>query len=396
MPPKKKQKEKAAPVGINDTFAAQLEALGLGGALRLADEYDNDVVCVTTGFPGLDHAIDDRGINCGLPRSRHSELYSKKEHAGKTSLALAIAVTWQLMGLRVCIIDIEGSMTTAYLKQLGFIVDRAEAEARGLYAVYLLQVTVKVEDCETDMFYVEGVLDTVAKAANVFDMVIVDSVDAMVSEAEAAKSTSDNDQVGGISKKMRSWFRKNTVKRAHVMWLNHSNRNIGGTMISYSTSGGKSVPRYSSLRFELEVTGQLKDGEGKDPYGFITRVKLVKDRLGANWRYTDLYYIWGEGFSKEYDYFHQAVALGIIAKPSAGHFYILGEGKNMDERKKSASWHVQGEYNAYRALIGEDRAMFDGIKQLIDGEDVAPEVGVEHGDESAAAAAEAEELEAAA
>ena len=60
-------------------------------------------------------------------------------------------------------------------------------------------------------------------------------------------------------------------------------------MVSYSTSGGKSVPRYSSLRFELEVIGKLAEGD-KDPYGFITRVKLVKDRLGANWRYTDLYY----------------------------------------------------------------------------------------------------------
>jgi recombination protein RecA len=395
MPPKKKQKKDEAPVGINDTFAAQLEELGLGGALKLADEYDNNVVCVTTGFPGLDHAIDDRGINCGIPRSRHVEIYSKKEHAGKTSLALAIAVTWQLMGLRVCIIDIEGSMTTEYLKQLGFIVDKAEAEARGLYAVYLLQVTVKVEDCETEMVYLNTVLDIVAKAANVFDMTIVDSVDALVSEAEAAKTTDDNDQVGGISKKMRSWFRKNTVKRSAVLWLNHSNRNIGGTMVSYSTSGGKSVPRYSTLRFELEVTGQLKEGD-HDPYGFITRVKLVKDRLGANWRYTDLYYIWGEGFSKEYDYFRQAIALSIIAKTGGGHHYILGEGKNMDERKKNASWHVQGELNAYRALIGTDRKVFDGIKLLIDGEDVTPEVYVEVGDAKAAAAAEAEELDAAA
>jgi RecA/RadA recombinase len=183
MPPRKKKEEKE-PVGINDAFEAQLATLGLGDALKLADEYDNDVVCVTTGFPGLDHAIDDRGINCGLPKCRHSEIYSKKEHAGKTSLALAIGVTWQLLGLRVGILDIEGSMTAAYLKQLGFITDKAEAEAKGLYAVRLVQVKVKAEDCETEMVYVEAVLDLIAKAANVFDLLIVDSVDALVSEDE--------------------------------------------------------------------------------------------------------------------------------------------------------------------------------------------------------------------
>jgi recombination protein RecA len=390
MPPRKKKEEKE-PVGINDAFEAQLATLGLGDALKLADEYDNDVVCVTTGFPGLDHAIDDRGINCGLPKCRHSEIYSKKEHAGKTSLALAIGVTWQLLGLRVGIIDIEGSMTTAYLKQLGFITDKAEAEAKGLYAVRLVQVTVKAEDCETEMVYVEAVLDLVAKAANVFDLLLIDSVDALVSEADAAKTTSDNDMVGGISKKMRGWFRKNTTRRAHCCWLNHANKSIGGTMVSYSTSGGKSVPRYSSLRFELEVIGKLAEGD-KDPYGFITRVKLVKDRLGANWRYTDLYYIFGEGFSKEYDYFKQALRVGIITK-FGGWFYILGEGKNVDERKKNAAWKCQGELGSYRDLIGEHRPIFDGIKQLIDGEDVTPEVGVEHGDEAAAAAAETEEFQ---
>ena len=342
MPPRKKKEEKE-PVGINDAFEAQLATLGLGDALKLADEYDNDVVCVTTGFPGLDHAIDDRGINCGLPKCRHSEIYSKKEHAGKTSLALAIGVTWQLLGLRVGILDIEGSMTAAYLKQLGFITDKAEAEAKGLYAVRLVQVKVKAEDCETEMVYVEAVLDLIAKAANVFDLLIVDSVDALVSEADAAKTTSDNDLGGGISKKMRGFFRKNTTRRSHVCWLNHANKSIGGTMVSYSTSGGKSVPRYSSLRFELEVIGKLADGD-KDPYGFITRVKL-------------------------------------------------GEGKNVDERKKSAPWKCQGELGSYRDLIGEHRSIFDGIKQLIDGEDVIPEVGVERGDDAAAAVAEADEFQ---
>ena len=394
-----KKKEPAEIKGINDEFEAQLEELGLGSALKLADDVDNDVKVLTTGFPGLDHAIDDKGVNSGFPIARHVEIYSKKEHSGKTTLALAIGVTWQLQGKRVIIIDIEGSVTKSYLKTLGYIVDKAEAEGRGLYAVRLLQVTVKPEEFETDMLYAEHVLDIVGKASNVFDYVVVDSVDALVSETESVKSAEENEKVGGIAKKMRGFFRKNTSRRATTLWLNHANQNIGGTMISYSTSGGKSVPRYSSLRLELSVMEKLKENKDASPYGFITRVLVVKNRLGANWRYVDLYYIWGEGFSKLYDYFMQAVKLGILFKAGA-YYYILGEGKNVEERKKKCIWKCQGELNTYRALTGkdpdrtEDQKLSDAeawkhVLSMIDGESV--DVGVEFGDDDAVAAAETHE-----
>ena len=66
-----KKKEPAEIKGINDEFEAQLEELGLGSALKLADDVDNDVKVLTTGFPGLDHAIDDKGVNSGFPIARH-------------------------------------------------------------------------------------------------------------------------------------------------------------------------------------------------------------------------------------------------------------------------------------------------------------------------------------
>jgi RecA/RadA recombinase len=392
MATKAKAKKKVVSAdSLEEIFEEQLEKLGLGDSLKLADDYENDVECVTTGFPGLDKAIDERGINCGIPKRRHSEVYSKKEHAGKTSIALAIGLTWQQLGLRVGIIDLEPSITKAYLRDLGYIIDKDTATLQEKHAVRLLQPEVKPENFETDMVYLEKVLDIIAKAADVFDLLIVDSVDAMVSELEAEKTTADNDKAGGIAKKLRAWFRKNTTRRAHVMWLNHASQNIGSYgMPSYYTSGGKSVPRYSTLRFELVVLEKLSEGEGKDPYGFKTRVTMMKNRLGPGFRYTDLHYIFGEGFSKDYDYFNQALKLKILWT-SGAWVYFGGEGKTDDERKKSAEWKFNGKLNSYRELRANKKDLFDRIKGLIDGEDVEPEVGIGElsaEDKAAVAAAE--------
>lgn len=389
-----KQKAKGSEVkqapGINDDFEAQLTQFGIGDSLKLADESDTFEV-ISTGFPGLDLAIDDKGINLGLPRSRHSEWFSKKTQAGKTSIILAIAQTFQRMGLRTGIVDIEPSVTYPYLKTLGFITDKNEADARGLYAIRLMQPRVILDECETKMVYAEKVLDTVAKAANLFDLLIVDSVDALVTEVEANKESGEAAQPGTIAKLLRNYFRKNSTRRAHVAWLNHANPNIGYGG-GYNTSGGGSVPRYSSLRFELAVIEQLKESDDKPPYGFTTRIQLVKNRLGANWRFVDLTYIFHEGFSKDYDYFATALKMGIIWKVG-GWFYFGGEGKNVEERKKSADLKVQGKLNMYKLLQSNADAakgVFDKIKTMIDGEAVEPEVGVQQGDDAAVEAAEKE------
>ena len=396
MPPKKKAEKKKADTvvkTVNDQFEAQLAELGLGNALKLADEYDNDVECVTTGFPGLDRAIGgENPDHYGLPKRRHSELYSKKEGAGKTSTALCIGVTWQQHKLKVAVISIEEDVTPNYMRMLGYITDKAEADALGLYAVRLLKPQVKVEDCETDMVYVDQVLDLVGKAANIFDLVIIDSADALVSETEAEQSSGDNVQPGGIARKLKAFMRKNSSKRAHCLWLNHASVKIGQSgPPSYYTYGGKAIPRYSSLRFELTVIKKLAENDEADPYGFVTQIKLVKNRLGPNWRYVNLTYIFGEGFSKEYDYFETALKLDIVTKVG-GWFYRLGDGKNLDERKKNAAWKCQGKFNTYKMLRADPERLAE-IKQLINGEDVEPEVGVDLGDEAAVAAAEADDQE---
>ena len=363
---KKKAEAAKAPTTLEGKFDLQLQTLGLSSALELADKFETDYTVVTTGFPGLNKLIGgDKIKHCGWPRFCHAEIYSEVEGVGKTTISLKIGVAWQLAGMRVGIVDIEPSITPAYLRMLGYITDKKEAEARGLYAVRLMQPKVKAEDCETEMIYVDKVLDTVAVASNIFDLLIIDSVDALVSEADAAKNTeTGGDQMGGVSKPIKAHFRKNSKRRASCIWINHKSQGFGQYAKAYTT-GGKAIPRYSSIRLQLDRVDFLRENKDSDPIGFITKVTTIKNRLGAIGWSTLLYYIFGEGFSTNYDYFLTAQKLGLITKAGAWNYV----GPDKDHSKLN----VQGVFNMYKSLRDEHPDLFDELKKIIDGEDTTVE-----------------------
>ncbi len=371
---KTKREEPEEELSAEAQFEKQLTTVGLADALSLADETQTNYECVSTGWPGVDALIGgDKPALQGMPKNIHAEIFSEVEHVGKTTYALQVGVAWQKVGLKVGIVQIETRMTTDYLHTLGYITSKAEAEARGLFAVRLMQPKINADECATDMLYVEAVLDTLGIAANYFDLLIIDSVDALVSEADSVKTTEDGSQMGGVSKVIKAYMRKHTVPRATHLWINHLSLGLGQYAKSY-TSGGKAIPRYSTIRFKLERTALLRESDDKDPYGFVTKVSTPKNRVSPPFRFTLLYYIFGEGFSISYDYFRMAQQMNILSKQPAGHFYILGEGKNLDERKKNAPWHAHGELNAYKQLRDVDHDVFDKIKALVDGEDIEPAV----------------------
>jgi recombination protein RecA len=404
--PKKKGKAKAEeveelPKTKNDLFEKELEGLGLADALQLAENLIGmDVECMTTGFPDLDAAINEQLAaqgKSGMPRARHVEVFSKKESSGKTSLLLKIAAVLQSLGFRVGIADIEQTITTAYMTLNGLKTTAAEC-GDNLYPVRLLRSHFSFNDDEPEKIdlYCDDVLGIVKKAMNVFDFLIIDSIDALASKDDALKEVEDNRQVGGISKKLSAFFRENKNYRACCAWCNQTRMAVGAYNPSggttYVTSGGKALPFYATMRWELSDIKTLKEGgdDGK-PYGFICRVKIIKNKIGDKGRFVDLYYINGEGMSTTYSYFNQAIALGILSVQKGGWHYILGEGKNIEEKKKNASFKGQGELATYRLLTGDSaygQAAWQYIVNLIDGEDV--EVGVEEVDE--AAAAESEDL----
>jgi RecA/RadA recombinase len=296
----------------------------------------------------------------------HAEIFSEVEHVGKTSFSLGVGVTWQMKGLKVGIVDIEPSITPDYLRQLKYITSKEEAEKKSkelgytIYPVRLLRPKVKPEQCETEMVYVEEVLNVVSIAANVFDLLIIDSVDALVSEADAAKTSEQPDQMGGVAKPIKSFMRKNTSRKSACIWINHQSQGLGMYAKSYTT-GGKAIPRYSTIRLKLDRVEFLRETDKGDPIGFTTKVSTIKNRLaGGIGKSTNLSYIFGEGFSVDYDYFMTALGLGIITK-KGGWFFVGTD-------KENSKLTVQGQMNMYKALK-EDPELFTWVKQQVDGKD---------------------------
>jgi recombination protein RecA len=364
-----KVKGPESEMSAEDIFEAQIAGVGLGGSLRLADTYENNYRVVTSGFPGIDMLISNDEKLQGIPAEVHIEIFSELEHSGKTSFTLAVGVTWQMLGKKVGVIDIEPSITLDYLKIIGFITSKAEAEemskklGRPIYAVRLLQPKVDPLKCESEMVYVDSVLDVVSAASNIFDMLIIDSVDALVSAADAAKTTEQADQMGGVSKQIKSYFRKNTKRRATCWWVNHMSVGLGQYAKSYTT-GGKAIPRYSTLRFRLDRIGLVypSGNTDLDPIGFVTKFSMAKNRLGPIGRSTNLIYLFGEGFSVDYDYFLTALRIGVINK-KGGWFYF---GTDKDHSKLT----INGETNMYQTLKNERPELMVELKHLVDGEDV--------------------------
>jgi RecA/RadA recombinase len=373
-----KKKEPAEVLTMEEIFEKQLAGFGLAGAMRLADAYDNNYEVISSGWPGVDRLISDDAALQGIPKQVHIEVFSEVEHAGKTSFTLAIGVKWQYLGLKVGVVDIEPSITLAYLKQLGFITTKAEAEAkskelgRTIYAVRLLQPQIKADACETEMVYVDKVLDVVSIASNLFDLLIIDSVDALVSEADSIKTTTEADMMGGVSKQIKSFMRKNTKNRATILYVNHMSQGLGQYAKAYTT-GGKAIPRYSTLRFKIDRVEMIVPVKGQDPIGFVSKITMIKNRLGPIGRSTLLYYIFGEGFSVNYDYFLTALKLGVITKKGGWHYF----GPDADNSLLT----VNGEHNMYLALRDDHPELMADVKAIIDGVDAEPAIEEEVSEE---------------
>jgi hypothetical protein len=251
-----------------------------------------------------------------------------------------------------------------------------------MYAVRVLQPKVKPEDCSTEMAYATQILDILSAASSVFDLLIIDSLDAMCLAADAAKSADDNTQMGGVSKFIKAYIRKHTFPNATHLWINHMAEGLGQYAKKY-TSGGKAVPRYSTIRLKLERVDVLRENDKADPYGFVTKVTTVKNRVSPPFRFILLNYIFGEAFSYEFDYFKTAIKVGLITKN--GGWFSVGD-------PKDPMLKLQGEIKLYRHLRDERRDVFDYIKKMIDGEDaVAEELPQEEQAEVALAAMTHEE-----
>jgi len=187
----------------------------------------------------------------------------KKEHSGKTTSALQIGQFWQSLGLRVGVVDLEKSITREYYEMLKF--ELIQLSVRRTYQPCVSCVYVRHECNKRKDVSLEQVLDTVRQAGNIFDLLIVDSVDALIEESESEKDAGLPVGSGIGVTCVASCARTQQAGSYHMGQPRRCSYQLHARHASsYNTRGGKSIPRYSFVRIELTVVGKRRVNKDAD------------------------------------------------------------------------------------------------------------------------------------
>jgi recombination protein RecA len=292
-----------------ETALAQIErAHGKGSVMRLGDEQRMPVDVIPTGSISLDVAL---GVG-GLPRGRVVEIYGP-ESSGKSTLALHAVAHAQKAGGTAAFIDAEHALDPIY------------AEAIGVDLGDLL-----VSQPDTGEQALE-IADTLIRSGAI-DVVVIDSVAALVPKAEIEGEMGDS-HVGLQARLMSQALRKLTgaisQSRTTAIFINQLREKVGVMFGSpETTTGGKALKFYASVRLDVRRIETLKDGT--EAVGNRTRVKVVKNKVGRPFRQAEFDILYGEGISREGGLIDMGVEQGFVRKSGAWYTYEgdqLGQGK---------------------------------------------------------------------
>src|ERR671914_718612 len=282
---------------------------GKGSIMRLGDsDIARDIQVVSTGSLGLDLAL---GVG-GLPRGRVVEIYGP-ESSGKTTVALHAVANAQKAGGIAAFIDAEHALDPEYAKALGVDTD----------ALLVSQPDTGEQALEiADMLIRSGALD----------ILVIDSVAALVPRAEIEGEMGDN-HVGLQARLMSQALRKIagalSSSNTTAIFINQLREKIGVMFGSpETTTGGKALKFYSSVRLDVRRIETLKDGS--DMVGNRTRVKVVKNKVAPPFKQAEFDIIYGEGISWEGSILDVGVEQALIRKSGAWYTYEgdqLGQGK---------------------------------------------------------------------
>lgn len=299
-----------------DTAMEQIiKNYGQGAVMFLGGEGNKklDVESVPTGSIGLDYAL---GIG-GLPKGRIIEIYGP-ESGGKTTVTLhAIAETQKLGGM-AAFIDVEHALDPVYAKSLGVDID------------HLI-----VSQPDTGEQALE-IMETLARSGAI-DIVVLDSVAAMVTKAEIDGEIGDS-FVGVQARLMSAAMRKLTsvISKSNTVaiFINQVREKIG---VMYgnpeTTPGGRALKFYSSVRIEVRKGEKIVDGG--EIIGYTTKCKVVKNKVAPPFKETQFDMIFGEGISRLGEIITMGEELGFIKKSGAWYSYNgerLGQGKEKTKK----------------------------------------------------------------
>jgi recombination protein RecA len=326
----------------------KLKALGLaqeqinkqfgdGAIRRLGDTTTVNVELVSSGALSLDLALGG-----GYPKGRILEIYGP-ESSGKTTLTLHAIAEVQRLGGTAAFIDAEHALDPAYAKRLGVDTDNllVSQPDNGEQALEIAETLVR---------------------SNAVDLVVVDSVAALVPQAEIDGDMGDS-HMGLQARLMSQALRKLTgiINKSHttVIFINQIRMKIGVMFGNpETTTGGNALKFYASVRLDIRRTGQIKNGE--EIIGNRTKVKVVKNKIAPPFRVAEFDIMYNEGISRTGDVLDLAVLHNIVGKSGAWFDYKeakIGQGREASKQYLKENPDVLAEIEQkVRAKVAEEAA----------------------------------------
>ena len=316
---------------IDLAFAQIEKQFGKGSIMRLGSkEAIVPIAVISTGAISFDAAL---GVG-GVPRGRVVEIFGP-ESSGKTTIALQVIAEAQKAGGMAAFVDAEHALDPAYAKKLGVDVDNLLVSQPD-YGEQALEIT-------------EALV-----RSNAIDVLVVDSVAALVPKAELDGEMGDS-HMGLQARLMSQALRKLTgtvaKSRTCLIFINQIREKIGVMFGNpETTTGGRALKFYSSVRIDIRRIAAIKEGDVVT--GSRTRVKIVKNKVAAPFRESEFDILYGEGISREGDLIDLAVAQNILEKSGSWFSY---KGERIGQGRENARTFLKENKDTMAKLDAEVR-----------------------------------------
>jgi len=320
----RQEKEKLKAVEL--AYSQIEKQFGKGSIMRLGQKGAiQPIESISTGAISIDYAL---GVG-GVPRGRVIEIFGP-ESSGKTTLALQVIAEAQKLGGLAAFVDAEHALDAAYAKKLGVDIDNllVSQPDNGEQALEIVEVLIR---------------------SNGVDVVVVDSVAALVPKAEIEGEMGDA-QMGLQARLMSQALRKLTgavsKSKTCLIFINQLREKIGVMFGNpETTTGGRALKFYSSVRMDIRRIASIKDGDAV--VGGRTRVKVVKNKVAPPFREAEFDVMYGEGISRTGDLLDLAVDKRIVEKSGAWFAY---NGERLGQGRENVKQHLKDNPEIFKSI----------------------------------------------